>query len=46
MNAEDVIKALTSVKEDKVAEFAANLFTNHRVLSYMTHESLKILTDK
>jgi hypothetical protein len=46
VNAEDVIKALTSVKEDKVAEFAANLFTNHKVLSYMTHEGLKILVNK
>lgn len=41
---ETIIKALTCVKEEKVPEYAAELFTNHTVLSYMDKDSLKILT--
>ena len=44
VKAEDVLKALTSVREDRVDEFIVDLFMNHKVLSYMTSESLELLT--
>lgn len=44
--ADDVIKALTSVREEKVDENTADLFMNHKVLSYMDNKSLEILTSE
>ncbi len=46
VKADDVIKALTSVREDKIDEYTVDLFMNHKVLSFMTKESLDILTSK
>lgn len=46
VKAADVIKAATSVREDKINETIIDLFVNHRVLSYMTSESLKLLTEE
>ena len=42
--ADDVIKALTSVREERVDENTIDLFMNHKVLSYMDNKSLDILT--
>lgn len=43
VKAEHVIKALTSVREERFEENTVDLFANHRVLKYMDSESLDSL---
>ena len=40
-----VLKALTSVREERFEENTSDLFTNHTVLKYMDSESLDLLID-